>query len=532
MNRRFLPAIALRPATLDRPVLNPLDRLRRRGIKAWAMIAWLSLALLLIGNAALEAGVGIPLLLIGGLVAAGPTFMALRGRYDAEARTLMGSLAAVIPAMLVFLLKGHPWQMDAHMYFFVGMAALVILADWRPILLATVLTAVHHLSLEWLAPDLVFAGNGNLGRVLFHVVAVGLQFGALTVLTLHLERLFQSQDDALRQARDLAGVAEDEKRRTQQAMDQARAAEAEAARERRRREDQAARLATERRGELLTLAAEFERSVKSVVRIIGQATERLEDTAVQLEQVSGSATREAIEVASGATRAASDIALVAGSIRVLSGSIRTIGITADQQSELTLSARMESERSVTTVATLEKHAIQIEGFLDDIRDIASKTNLLALNATIEAARAGEAGRGFAVVAAEVKSLSADTKRASDLIRTLITGIREGVAETGEKLRSVNDAIGQVSAAASGIATAVGDQRCSAEEIDAGTSRAVSAADNIEHRIGGVAAAITTASSLSASVRSSASNLASSARELRASTDVFVSFFASDTAAAA
>jgi methyl-accepting chemotaxis protein len=470
--------------------------------------------------------------LIGGISNVAPTYMALRGRYDAEARTITGSLAAVIPAMLVFLLKGHAWQMDAHMYFFVGMAALVVLADWRPILLATLLTAAHHISLEWLAPAWVFAGSGNVGRVTFHVVAVALQFGVLTILTVHLERLFQSQDMALRQGREATAIAEDGQRRTEQAMAQACAAEAAAMDERQRREQQASRVAAERRGELVTLANEFDRSVKSVVKAIGLATERLEDTAVQLEQVSGSATQEAVEVASGATGAASDIALVATSIRTLSGSIRTIAVTADRQSELTLLARRESERSVLTVAKLEDHAIQIEGFLDDIRDLASKTNLLALNATIEAARAGDAGRGFAVVAGEVKSLSADTKRASDLIRDLITGIREGVSETGDTLRSVNGAIGQVSAAASGIATAVGEQRSSADEIDAGTNRAVGAADDIERRIGSVAAAMSTASSLSVSVRSSASNLSAGARDLRASTDLFVSFLRSEEATAA
>ena len=61
---------------------------------------------------------------VGILLNLAPTTVALQGRYDATARALMGTLAASIPAMLVFLLRGHAWQMDAHMYFFVGMAAL------------------------------------------------------------------------------------------------------------------------------------------------------------------------------------------------------------------------------------------------------------------------------------------------------------------------------------------------------------------------------------------------------------------------
>tara|TARA_R110002124_G_scaffold280622_1_gene454055 strand:+ start:476 stop:1861 length:1386 start_codon:yes stop_codon:yes gene_type:complete len=70
---------------------------------------------------------------------------------------------------------------------------------------------------------------------------------------------------------------------------------------------------------------------------------------------------------------------------------------------------------------------QIGDIVETIANIASQTNLLALNATIEAARAGDAGRGFAVVASEVKTLSGQTQKATEDIRTRIEHLQQQVS---------------------------------------------------------------------------------------------------------
>ncbi|WP_309715302.1 methyl-accepting chemotaxis protein [Armatimonas sp.] len=78
---------------------------------------------------------------------------------------------------------------------------------------------------------------------------------------------------------------------------------------------------------------------------------------------------------------------------------------------------------------------EIGGITATISTIARQTNLLALNATIEAARAREHGLGFSVVADEVRKLAIQVTEATTEISRLITGMRQGVAETMEAMVS-------------------------------------------------------------------------------------------------
>ncbi|SDN76871.1 Methyl-accepting chemotaxis protein (MCP) signalling domain-containing protein [Methylobacterium phyllostachyos] len=141
-------------------------------------------------------------------------------------------------------------------------------------------------------------------------------------------------------------------------------------------------------------------------RLIAAASEELAATTGEIAARSASAAETAETARAGIATCVGDLQRAADGMRGIEEGTEEIGNRLD---------------SFSTAA------LRIEEMAGTIAAISAQTNLLALNATIEAARAGEAGRGFAVVAAEVKTLSAQTAKATDEIRARVAGLREEMA---------------------------------------------------------------------------------------------------------
>ncbi len=124
----------------------------------------------------------------------------------------------------------------------------------------------------------------------------------------------------------------------------------------------------------------------------------------------------------------------------------------------------EARRSEELVASLVEAATKIGEVTQLISDIADQTNLLALNATIEAARAGDAGKGFAVVASEVKSLAAETAKATEDISSQIAGIQSVTQTTADAIKKITNVISKVNEISTAISGAVEEQSAATKEV--------------------------------------------------------------------
>ncbi|MES2445427.1 MAG: methyl-accepting chemotaxis protein [Pseudomonadota bacterium] len=503
------------------PANSDLDRLRRRGARILIVASWLTTASLFLLGLALGGDHTWPALVMGAGANIAPTLMLLRKRFDLSSRLLLGTLAAIQPALGVFALSGHPWQMDAHMYFFVALASLTILYDWRPIALASALIAAHHIALDLAAPTWVFSEAGNFGRVIFHALAVLLQLAILSYLTVRLQRLLAEQTEARAQSERFALEADTRRREAESAVSAIRAAEAREAAERSRREAIERDADAARRTEMLALASAFQESVAGVVRAVGAAAGDLDQSASALNDLARKASLELSETAETATRSSAAATGLADGVEGLSTSIVAIASSVEQQAQLSGDARTLSVSGEAAVRSLSGRADAITRFAQSIHEIAAHTNLLALNATIEAARVGEAGRGFAVVANEVKQLAGEAGGATEEIRMLAGTVQDGASVAHHALAEIAAMVAELASAADAIRTEVGQQRTAARSIEASARETAQDATSVSDRLTGVVRAAGDTEALSGRVSGAATGLSRTARDLERATEQFV-----------
>jgi methyl-accepting chemotaxis protein len=243
----------------------------------------------------------------------------------------------------------------------------------------------------------------------------------------------------------------------------------------------------------------FEQSVDQALAKLRGAAERLETASVDLTGAADAVSQEARTAEQRVGSASGNVTTAAGAVEELRASIGEIAAQA--------------HRTASTMSQLGVAATRIGEVIGLIQAIAGQTNLLALNATIEAARAGESGRGFAVVASEVKTLAAQTAKATEEIAGQIGAIQSATADSTQAIDQVNTIISEMSAIAAGVATTVEEQNAAIASIAEGVTRASSEAKGGAEAMSRVADTSTNARGTADDVKALANTLSVEAESL-------------------
>lgn len=462
----------------------------------------------------LAAVLGGPAILFGGISIAltlcawgGLSTSPVAGR-QTLAMALVGQAALFTAAF-----AGHPWQLDSHMYFFALLAILSVMADIRAILAATAVIALHHLSLNFLMPSLVYPGGGSLLRTVMHAAIVLLETAVIVWMIQERHRLTaaaaaeteealrakESAAEALRTVEETQSDAATMRDALMQTMEREFTTMVDAGLkgdfDKRinviSEEPTLARL-SERMNMLFDSISEAFLTIEGHIKALGHrdlsekppvsmqgrfqemqvevqsAVHSLRDVVASAQVATVSATETSAALAEGAgdlsqrnEQQAARIEETSATMEELANTVRENSTRMDGADQLatTVADRTQAgmtaiEQAVVAVERIEESSSKINEINTVIEAIAFQTNLLALNAAVEAARAGEAGKGFAVVASEVRTLAQRSSDAASDITKLIAESDANVKDGVRLVRQTGSALDQITSAISDLTKAI------------------------------------------------------------------------------
>ncbi|MBS7792859.1 HAMP domain-containing protein [Roseococcus sp. SDR] len=265
----------------------------------------------------------------------------------------------------------------------------------------------------------------------------------------------------------------------------------------------------------------FEAETGKVLGALSNAASGLERTSAEMSENAAEGTERATSVAAAAEQASANVQSVAGSAEELSASIGEISRQVQEAAAVARDAASHAQETDATVQGLATAAQRIGEVVQLISGIAGQTNLLALNATIEAARAGEAGKGFAVVASEVKTLAAQTARATEEISAQIGTMQQETARTVAAIAGISRTISQMEANTGAVAAAAEQQAAATREIGRAVAEAAAGTQDAARHAAGVREGAERTGSSAVELRGASGDLARQADQMRGQVDRFL-----------
>jgi methyl-accepting chemotaxis protein len=420
------------------------------------------------------------LAIVGALVFSGlglAAFAVMRGTLGARL-VLTFSLVALV-ALHIQLAHG---ELEYHFGVFVTLALLLVYQDWRPIVFAAALFAVHHVLFDRLqAAGLGFycLTEANFWRTALHAVYVVIQTALEVVLAIGMAR-------TAREGQELSTMVE--------AVNQPEGIELDVS-----------SLVVTTPG-ALALSAALKR-MQAVVASVQNSTAHIEVASSEI--ASGN-----MDLSSRTEQAASSLQETAASMEEINSTMRQSADAARQASQMAVANAEVAARGgqvvsqvVSTMNEINQSSQKISDIIGVIDGIAFQTNILALNAAVEAARAGEQGRGFAVVAGEVRNLAQRSAEAAKEIKGLIGNSVDRVEAGTRLVGEAGTTIGEVVANAQRVADIIGEITAASQEQSGGVGQINTAVTHLDQMTQQNAALVEESSAAAVSLKEQAQQLA-------------------------
>ncbi|MFC0267020.1 methyl-accepting chemotaxis protein [Kushneria aurantia] len=335
-------------------------------------------------------------------------------------RLLFATALMIFAALQIHLLNG---LIEAHFVIFILLSLLLLYRDWRPVVTAAGVIAVHHLLMGFLqsrgAPIYVMPAdhlNHLMAMVLVHAAYVVMEATMLVAMT----RLMRREAIA---ASELSAMSTHIGR-----------------------QDGHFDLGVEEQSMFSTLGESFRHTLQAVRNTLHQVVESV----AALSGTGRDITTGNERLAERTRDQGQALARASATLDQLGQRVQDNLTSADAASERTRHAGALVEQGCERVAQLGEatrqmressgHITEITALIDSI---AFQTNILALNASVEAARAGESGRGFAVVAQEVGTLAQKSAEASRQIAETIASTRQHMETSSARADEVTDTMGEI-----------------------------------------------------------------------------------------
>ncbi|MFH5924626.1 HAMP domain-containing methyl-accepting chemotaxis protein [Roseomonas xinghualingensis] len=265
----------------------------------------------------------------------------------------------------------------------------------------------------------------------------------------------------------------------------------------------------------------FEAEAAEVLRGVASAAVELNETAGEMASTAHDGVERATSVAAASEQASANVQTVAASAEELAASIAEVARQVASSADVARRAADDARQTDGAVQGLSDAARSIGDVVRLINDIAGQTNLLALNATIEAARAGEAGRGFAVVASEVKTLAAQTAKATEQIGSQIAAMQGETERAVSAIGGIVRTIEEMNSITTQVAAAAEEQSAATREIGRAVAEAASGTQDVSRHTAGVTEGAERTGAAAAQLRSASGELAHRAEQLRGRVDRFL-----------